>query len=237
VRTAIGAARGAAATSSDVAYQSIKAWILAGEIPLGLRLGEERVAARLSMSRTPVREALLRLSAERFVERHADGGYRVNHPRTQLLGELYDVRRALELFALQQVVTASAADRAPLADLGAQWSGRRAVAPECDPDFVLLDEAFHTDLAATTGNAELVASLQRVVQRIRPVRTHDFLTPGRIVESIDQHVAILDAAVAGDPRAVPLLDAHISESQRYVEAAMGRVLDRIMSLNEEELEW
>lgn len=231
------AARGASATSSDAAYHEIKTWILAGEIPLGLRLGEERVAARLSMSRTPVREALLRLSAERFVERHPDGGYRVSHPRTQVLGELYDVRRALELFALHQVVTAPANAREPLADMADEWSGLRAGAPESDPDFVVVDETFHTELAAVSGNAELVATLQRVVQRIRPVRTHDFVTPGRIAESIDQHVGILAAARRGDRRAVTLLDEHIRESQGYVEAAMGRVVDRMLSLSEEELTW
>src|SRR5438552_10915057 len=85
-------------TASDVAYREMKGWILAGDVPLGARLVEERIADRLSVSRTPVREGLLRLFAERFLERHPDGGYRVNHPTSRSVSELYGVRKALELY-------------------------------------------------------------------------------------------------------------------------------------------
>lgn len=224
-------------TSSHAAYQEIKSWILAGEIPLGMRLGEGRVAARLSVSRTPVREALLRLFAERFVERHPDGGYRIDHPRGQTMYELYDVRKALELFALRQAVAAPQVAREHLAEVREDWRALATDAPESDPNFVVLDEEFHTLLAAAAGNAELVMSLQRVVERIRPVRTHDFLTPGRIATTIEQHVGILDAALAGEARAVMLLDEHICESQSYVEDAVGRVLERMLTTREEELTW
>jgi DNA-binding GntR family transcriptional regulator len=224
-----------ARTVADAAHQEIKAWILAGEIPLGMRLSEGRIAARLSMSRTPVREALLRLFVERFVERHPDGGYRVNHPRTRAMHELYDVRKALELYTLARTVEGNERER--LVELREDWAAMSSEAPELDPDFVLLDEEFHAELAAASGNQELVAALQRVAERIRPVRTHDFLVPGRIAATIEQHVGILDATLAGDPKAVRMLDDHICESQRYVETAVGHVLDRMVSASEESLTW
>jgi DNA-binding GntR family transcriptional regulator len=218
----------AASTSSDAAYREVKSWILAGELPLGLRLGEERIAERLSVSRTPVREALLRLFAERFLERHPEGGFRVDCPTVRSIRDLYGLRRALELFAVQRAVE-QPADRARLEQLLAEWEALAPDAPEADPDFVLLDEDFHSRLAEASGNAELVDELRRVGERIRPVRTHDFVTPGRIGATIAQHVGILDAVIASSTEAVGRLDRHILESQRIVEAAVGTALERMLT--------
>jgi DNA-binding GntR family transcriptional regulator len=214
-------------SSSDVAYGALKAAVLRGDMQLGARLGEERIAERLSMSRTPVREALLRLFAERFVERHPDGGYRVNHPTARSMVELYDVRKALELFALERTLTAPPPPA--LAELREDWRALQPDAPALDPDFVLLDEDFHRRLAEASGNEELVEALLRVCERIRSVRTHDFITPGRIDATIAQHLEILDAVLGGGDDAVALLERHICESQGFVEGAVGRVLERMLT--------
>ena len=111
-------------------------------------------------------------------------------------------------------------------------------APEFDPDFVLLDEDFHRRLAA--GLATTASSSRRsrrVGERIRPVRTHDFITPGRIEATIAQHLAIVDAMLAGRHDADDLLEAHISESQSFVEPAVGRVLERMLTTDEASLGW
>jgi DNA-binding GntR family transcriptional regulator len=228
-----------AGSSSDAAYREIKSWILLGEIPLGMRLAEERVAARLQMSRTPVREALLRLFAERFVERHAGGGYRVNHPTARAMLELYDVRKALELFAIRQTLTRPAAQAtAALRTLRDDWQAIRADAPSsADPNFVLLDEDFHERLAGACGNRELLDALGRVCERIRPVRTHDFLSCGRIDATIAQHCELVETALAGSASAHDLLERHICESQEYVEGAVGRALERMLTTPEAALGW
>ncbi len=56
------------------------------------------------MSRTPVREALLRLYGERFLERNGDGGYRIAHLTLRSIRELYGMRMALETYALRETV-------------------------------------------------------------------------------------------------------------------------------------
>jgi len=222
-------------SSTDVAYREIKSLILMGEVPLGVQLGEQRIAERLSVSRTPVREALLRLYAERFLERHPEGGYRVNHPTGRSTRELYELRKALELYAVRHTGRMLGAGELPepalrsLIDLRAEWAVLELDAPEADPDFVLIDEDFHRRLAETTGNMELVEGLSRICERIRPVRTHDFVLPGRIQATTAQHLGILDAIVSEDPAAESMLEAHISESQRLVEAAVGSVLERMLN--------
>lgn len=223
-------------SSSDAAYRELKSWILTGAIGLGTRLGEERIAERLSVSRTPVREALLRLFAERFLERHPEGGFRINHPTARSMRDLYGVRRALELYAIRHTVeNAGVVERRRLEELRAEWRALAPEAPENDPDFVLLDEDFHCRLAEASGNAELVKDLRRIGERIRPVRTHDFVTPGRIDATIAQHLWILDAVLDSSDDAPERLERHILESQRIVEAAVGVVLERMLSANEDVL--
>jgi DNA-binding GntR family transcriptional regulator len=217
-------------SSADAAYRELKSRLLAGDVPLGVRLGEERVAEQLSVSRTPVREALLRLYAEGFLERHPDGGFRVKHPTTRSVGELYDVRKALELYAVRLTLEALDGVRNQLEQLRDDWSVLEREAPDPDPEFVLIDEDFHQRLAEAAGNAELVEQLRRVNERIRPVRTHDFLQPDRIEQTTRQHLAIVEALLAGDSSTGTLLEAHICESQRVVEELVGRVLERMVGL-------
>jgi len=232
-----GAYTGAGATRG-IAYTQIKAHILLGSLPLGERLREERLAERLGVSRTPVREALHQLFAERFVERHPDGGYRIAYPTSRHLRELYEVRRALEAFAVRQSVQhLSDAGSATLADLHEEWSALATRAPERDPEFVLLDEAFHRRLAEAAGNELLVDDLRRVSERIRPVRTHDFVAPGRIAATVAEHTAIVAAVLERSPEAEELLDQHIMQSQRIVESALGSVIQRMVNKREEMPEW
>ena len=202
-----------------------------GEVPAGIRLREEKIAERIGVSRTPVREALLRLHAERFLDRHSEGGYRVAIPSAVLIRELYEVRRALELFALNRTVTLAAdRDRAMLELLQEDWLAlREDFAPE-DPEFVLLDEDFHKRLAESAGNKQLAEELRRVNERIRPVRTHDFVARGRVEATIEQHLAIVGSVLSNNfSEAQVLLDRHILHSQAVVESSFFKALERMLT--------
>ncbi len=225
-------------TASALAYQELKTLLLLGDVPIGVRLREERLAERLGMSRTPVREALLRLHAERFLDRHPEGGFRATNPSAQTMRELYEVRRALEVFAVRRTGSAGRHDRHALEQLHEEWSVLDADDGVPDAEFVHLDEDFHRRLAEASGNRQLADELRSVNERIRPVRTHDFLTPGRIGSTISQHLAILDAVLARRlARAAGLLDRHISESQSVVEVAVARVLERMLNVGERNASW
>jgi DNA-binding GntR family transcriptional regulator len=225
-------------TAAALAYQELKSLVLLGDVPIGLRLREERIADRLGISRTPVREALLRLHAEHFLDRHPEGGFRVSNPSVQGMRELYEIRRALEFLALQRAQGQGGHDRAALVDLRAEWESIDADAAELDPEFVLLDEDFHARLAEAAGNQQLVTELRQLSERIRPVRTHDFVTHGRIARTIKQHLAIVGAVIDGRlERAGELLGTHIQQSQSVVEAAVARMLERMLSVGERDSSW
>lgn len=216
---------------SDHAYNELKRLLLAGDFSLNVRLGEEKLAVVLGVSRTPIREALLRLHAEGLVRRGNDGGYEPIAPDVTVVRHLYEVRSGLELQALERPRRLGMRhDRALLEDLRSEWDAFRNDAPEeADPSFVLLDEAFHVTLADAAGNPSLADFLRQVNERIRIVRSQDFLSAERITLTIEEHLGILDAVLAGDilaaqARFVSHLDRSVSVVEQRVNRAIARML-------------
>jgi DNA-binding GntR family transcriptional regulator len=223
------------ASRGEVAYADLKRRLLVGDFPLVDRLGEERLAALLSVSRTPVREALARLHAEGLVERHPEGGYRPAPPDLRRTHELYHVRFALEYYALRLPgETGTGHDLADLDRLREEWEQLEPPAGEpgddaVDPAFVLLDEEFHVRLAAAAGNAALADTLVGVNERIRPVRMHDFLTAERVQTTIDQHLGVLAALLDHDvDEAEARLRFHHRQSLDVVEERAAAALTRML---------
>jgi DNA-binding GntR family transcriptional regulator len=95
---------------------------------------------------------------------------------------------------------------------------------------VVLDESFHVSLAAAAGNPPLVDVLRQVNDRIRLVRMQDFLTAERITETIDDHVAIVEAVLAGRLEdAEDRFSEHLEHSIAVVEERVSRAIARMIS--------
>lgn len=214
---------------SELAYQELKRRLLGGHFRLGVGLKEIRLAALLGVSRTPVREALGRLHAEGLVQRRPDGGFVPVVPDVALVRSLYEVRVGLELQAIRRPVTTGIAhDTGVLADLVEEWEALRAEEPQPSPAFVLTDESFHVGLAEAARNPALVDVLRHVNERIRTVRMVDFLTVDRIRSTIEEHVGIARALLAGDLLEAErrLLD-HVDGSQTVVEQRVAGAIARM----------
>jgi DNA-binding GntR family transcriptional regulator len=216
----------------EIAYVELKRRLLLGDFPLNVRLGEERLAGSLGVSRTPVREALMRLLAEGIVVRAADGGYLPSVPDVDLMRHLYEIRIGLELQALHRPARHGAHhDHEMLEELRDEWRALRDDEAEPDPSFVMLDESFHITLAEAAGNPVIADHLRQVNDRIRVVRMQDFLTNGRIDETIAEHLGIVEAVLVGD-----LLDAerqfalHIGQSIAVVEQRVAMVIARMVGI-------
>ncbi|HVF13349.1 MAG TPA: GntR family transcriptional regulator [Acidimicrobiales bacterium] len=227
--TGLYTATGTAGLRRDQAYDELKRGLLVGDFPLHQRLGEERLAALLGVSRTPVREALLRLHAEGLIGPHSEGGYRPIAPDVDQVHDLYEVRMALELQALRRPAALGRThDLDALQSLHGEWLLLAESPPEPDPGFVTLDEDFHVRLAAASGNPSLADLLRVVNERIRVVRMHDFLTLERVQRTITQHLEIVEAVLAGDlPLALSRFGEHLGESMAVVEARATQALARM----------
>lgn len=217
---------------SDRAYDELKRLLLAGDLPINVRLGEEKLAGSIGVSRTPVREALLRLHVEGLVRRGSEGGYEPMAPDVTVIRHLYEVRCGLELQALRRPGGAGTShDLAVLEELREDW---RAFSDEPqdepDPSFVLLDETFHVTLAEAAGNPAIADFLRQVNDRIRFVRMQDFLTEGRIRQTIDEHLQIVECVLAGDMAAAEACFlAHVDGSVAVVEERVSRAITRMLN--------
>lgn len=208
-------------------YETVKRQLLAGDFPLGFRLGEVAIAEAIGVSRTPVREALSRLHAEGLVVRLPEGGFSPATPDLPTISDLYEVRRGLEFTAIHR----GGHDRVMLEDLRSDWGDVEVPGSDedCTPDFVLRDEDFHVRLAAAAGNEPLVDMLVTVNERIRVVRVHDFLTADRVRATVDEHVGILDALLDDDEAtASNRLSRHLEISEQVVEQRAAIVISRMI---------
>jgi DNA-binding GntR family transcriptional regulator len=214
---------------SDRVHAELKHQLLVGEFPLNVRIGEQRVAAGLAVSRTPVREALLRLLGEGLVCRAPDGGYYPVAPDVVVAHHLYEVRRGLELQALQRpALSGGRHERRALLELREDWESAADDVREPSASFVLLDESFHVRLAEAAGNPVLVDLLRQVNERIRMVRMLDFLDLARIEATITEHLGIVEAVIEGDITEAELrFSSHLDRSVSVVEERVSAALVRM----------
>ena len=208
-----------AANLRELAYVQIRRMVMLGEFPTGQRLTEEQIADQLDVSRTPVREAFVRLHADRLLTRFSDGGYYVAEIDLLDLRDLYELRLTLELRGITRAAEPGIShDTQALTALQKEWLDIQAAPPEPDGSFIELDESFHLALLRSSGNLALADMLETVNIRIRPVRTFDFLSEDRITTSIAEHLGIVDALLDGEILlAADLLREHIGASLDVVE--------------------
>jgi DNA-binding GntR family transcriptional regulator len=207
-------------------YDALKHDILEMTIAPGEPLDETRLSRRFSMSRTPVREALVRLHVDGLVTRHPDGGWTPVVPNLAAVRELYEVRIALEIGALRGPRRhGTTHDRRLLDELRHEWQELAADPPPPDPAFVLSDESFHVRLAEAAGNRELAEMLRRINERIRSVRMRDFVTFERMTRTIDEHLSITELVIAGEiDVACDAFEQHLGKSLAVVEKRVAQAV-------------
>ncbi|MGQ0678209.1 MAG: GntR family transcriptional regulator [Actinomycetota bacterium] len=213
---------------SDMVHRELKKRLILWDYLPAERLGEEALAREFKVSRTPVRDALRRLEREGFLEHRSWAGYQVPKPDLPRIKEHYEVRLILEVATVRRL--AGSAPPEQLDELLQQWSVPGDQIPATDPELVYQDEAFHERLAEIAGNATLLAMLRSINEHIRIIRSADFVTAQRVLDTYRQHRAILAAIRRGDAGlAAGRMAEHISESEAQVEEAAARALARILT--------
>ena len=177
----------------DRAYAEIRRRILLNELTPGTQMLETEVADMLGMSRTPVREALIRLGEEGLVEIRPRHGMRVKPVSPDDMREIYDVLQSLEATA-----AGLAADRgiseAELADLNAAVSDMDAALEAGDlPRWALADQRFHDLLVEASGNQRLMDIVGTIRDQAHRARMATLtLRPVPTASNVD-HRNVIDA--------------------------------------------
>lgn len=193
----------------EEAYAAVRQRILDNVYPPGYQALESALAAELSLSRTPVREALIRLANEGLVEVIPRHGMRVLPLLPSDMREIYVVLTALESAAAEILAgrRPSAAELKPLEEATADMT--RALKADDLDAWAAADERFHQGLVELTGNRTLVDSVQRVADRAHRARMFTLRLRPKPVRSTQEHRALLDRIRAGDAAgAVTVYRAH-----------------------------
>ena len=196
-------------------YTQLKADIFDFRLLPGDKFSEGDIAARMQVSRTPVRQALFWLQREGYVDVHFRSGWQVHAFDFKYFEDLYEVRVMMETTAIARLVELDATSRLdPLREIWCVPAEHYLI----DPGAVAsLDEAFHTQIVAAVGNDEMVRIHQDVTERIRIIRRLDFTKPLRIDATYREHAEILDAIFSNQAgQAQTMIRAHIAESQAEV---------------------
>ena len=195
-------------SAADSIAEILRSGIVKGGIAPRERLVEADLAERLSVSRTPLREALQQLESEGFVERRPGGGLVVAGLNPDDLEDLLWLRAVLESELAGEV--ARSATPANLADLSQILDQMEAVAQHPDL-FIELGRDFHDELAAMFGNERCRTVLRQVrnhVDRYWAVTTAR--RPDRPALASSEHREILAAIRDHDPEtAGSRMRAHI----------------------------
>jgi DNA-binding GntR family transcriptional regulator len=190
--------------------------IVSGALAPGTRLVEAELAAELGVSRLPVREALLALSKDGWVDLHVRRGARVHVPVDGEVDDVFDVRAALEAEAGRRAalrrspcdverLRAQVESGSWLAQSGKHWDTIRA------------NGGFHRSVAVISGNELLESALYRLERRV-------LWYFGRVVirrrgDSWSEQALVVDAIEAGDAdRASVALRTHVETTRMALHA-------------------
>lgn len=184
-------------TGAETAYQAIRSMVLGGALKPGDRIREERLADQLGVSRTPIREALRRLSAEGMVTFEANRGALVASWSDQDLHEIFQLRAQIEGFGARLATARMKPD--DVGQLRGYAEAMEAAADRGDiPELQRVNADFHRRILQVTGNRRLVeiaTSLSHV-----PViyRTFRHYTPDEMRRSVGHHLEMVSAFASGD---------------------------------------
>lgn len=192
-------------------YEFIHDAIVSMEFKPGQMIPETGLAEQFGVSRTPVREALIKLSNIGFVDVLPQRGTYVSKLSMDKILEARFIREALEL-----AVVASAAESAD-ADLLAACEGilqeqQRAADHDNALDFLKLDDHFHQALSRRTGYARVTQMIESEKAHMDRVRNLSLHIGGQFHRILEQHRAILDAVKAHDAdRARAAMAVHMQD--------------------------
>lgn len=202
-------------TISETIYLHIKKAIVSGELKPGQRVQEKDIAALFKVSSTPVREAFFRLAAERYLAINARKEVLVQGASTEEVKELYEVVRALDLYAVKKLAGTLAEEavrtlRSMTRKLGEYYEANN------HQRYLEQNLKIHDWLWRVNGNGSLHETLTQLMEKIAIYRKSNGFSPFADRKALDKsyadHVGIQNALERGDKAALEsIISSHWGE--------------------------
>lgn len=197
-------------TTATAIYNDLREAIISMRVVPGTPLQEKALTQRFGVSKTPMREALIRLAEDGLVDIFPQSGTFVSHVRLAEIPESTVIRQSLEDTAVQR--TAEIANAADIARIDAIIARQRMLADLGDTDaFHQADEAFHEAIAEIAGYPNIPRILRQVKVQIDRARRLTLPAAGRMHQVIGEHAPIRDAIARHDIEAArAAMKAHLA---------------------------
>ncbi len=207
-------------TLGNTTYERLREMILNGTLSAGTALQEKKLAERLGVSRTPVREAIMRLMVEGLVLRSAGITPVVRRLSVDDFIEILHVRRLLEVEAAGRAAEAGGSEDLVLIRDRIQ-AYADGVVPSAE-EHVAVDDRLHRTIAGLAGSrllSELISDLRQKTKIFDMGRVPERFQPG-----VQEHLEIIDAVMARDPeRAQAAMRVHIDNVRGSVLTHLRRL--------------
>lgn len=182
---------------ADRVYRQVLDAIVGGFLPPGGRIIQERLAAEINVSRTPVREALLQLEREGILARSGSGGFKVRSITDKEVSEVYETREAIEGHAARMVAErrdASALDRiAAVVEAEESLSGGGVEA------YFHANRRIHRSVLESAGNEMLLRLFDRLWNRGASLHIFAAIDPGDLAATLSGHETLVAAMRTKSP--------------------------------------
>lgn len=215
----------------DQVAQQLRDLIFAGDLSPGAFVDETRLCEQLAISRTPLREALKVLAAEGLVRHEPRRGSFVNEVTEQDLDDIFPVIALLEgRCAFEAAMQATDADIAALEGLHQQLAA--SAAQGRIPEYYTANFAIHEAIIAIAGNrwlAQVIGDLRKI---LKLARLQQLNAPGRLTQSLAEHMAIFAALKARDAEgADAAMRTHLTRQREALRQLARQHKSRIAALS------
>jgi DNA-binding GntR family transcriptional regulator len=216
--TKTDSADGPARSAEQVAYEYLRDGILAGRLPGGTPLRQEDIAARLGLSRIPIRDALRLLAARGLVTFESSRRAVVTLLQESDLSELFEMRAVLEGLAVRHAV--AQLTRQDLDRLA--WLANRMDETEATGDLWMPShDEFHDLICDRSGMPRLAGEIKRLRQRVEPYVRILIMVHGAAELRLSRHDSLLRVLRSGDPnQAEQALRGHVMQATREIRASL-----------------
>ncbi len=201
---------------AKMAYQALRESILSGHLAPGKVYNEMALAKELGISRTPVREALLELASQGLVTYLPRKGVMVKHYTARDVEEIFELRKAIELTALEKV--ARNLKSLDLTRLQKSLDSQRKAWKRSDSDaYIRFDRQFHLAFCEMIGNRRFVNILENIRDLIHLMAVQALNREGRWEEVLREHQQVISALKDGNVRSArKAMDYHLERSKEAV---------------------
>jgi GntR family transcriptional regulator, rspAB operon transcriptional repressor len=196
-------------TAANLIYLALRDDIVAMRMKPGEPINEKRLALDHGVSRTPVREALLRLAGEHLVDIFPQSGTFVARIPIVALPEAILIRKALEVMTAREAARNAGPER--IAALRQSIERLRTLTRKGDrPRFHAADDAFHAAIAEAAGHPGVWRLVQQVKVQVDRYRLLTLPVPGRMARVVEEHAAVVEAIATHDEaRASDTMASHL----------------------------